>query len=390
MIKMYSQRQLVIVLNSGIAFHDNKLSLHRGYNQFLEELSDYFDNILLSQFIVKSSEHNLSDWSLSNLSNVTIQDVSILDSHKNIIPKVLNYMAASIKIIKIVRSNQFFYIFLPGNLSILYIILCLLFKKRYALYIRGDWLLDRRWRIGDLYGYLFSNARFILVTGENYLERIKPYNKNVEKVIPMIELTGDDICPRSNYAFNNQINLLFLGRIEKAKGIFDALKAFELLHKINRRLHLTVVGDGPDFIEFEKICKTKRLTKYISLLGMIKNKDKLKEIYKKMDIFIFSSHREGFPRVLYEAMTFGLPIVTTFVGAVGSVMEDGKNCLRVKKQNPNDLGEKIWQLICDEKLREKIGKGATDTILQLFNEFERNSHAKQVIQWMQKTENYLN
>ena len=168
------------------------------------------------------------------------------------------------------------------------------------------------------------------------------------------------------------------------------LKAFELLHKINRRLHLTVVGDGPDFIEFEKICKTKRLTKYISLLGMIKNKDKLKEIYKKMDIFIFSSHREGFPRVLYEAMTFGLPIVTTFVGAVGSVMEDGKNCLRVKKQNPNDLGEKIWQLICDEKLREKIGKGATDTILQLFNEFERNSHAKQVIQWMQKTENYLN
>jgi len=385
MREMYSAKQLVFVLNGGIAIQGNKLYVHRSYEQFLVELLEYFDKIIMPQFVVHSSEDSFSDWKLSDLSNVIVKDVSASHSHRGIIHKILNYMVAPLKIIDTVRSERFFYICLPGHISVIFIISCLLVRKKYALYVRGDWLRSRHRIIENFYGLLFSNACFILVTGENYIEKIKPWNKNVEKVIPMIELTREDICNRNNYAFDNQINLLFLSRIEKAKGIFDALEGFESLHKKNSRLHLTVVGDGPDFVEFVTLCKTKGLTESVSLLGLIKNKDKLKEIYKSADIFIFSSYKEGFPRVLYEAMTFGLPIVTTFVGAIGSVMEDGLNCLRVKRQDPNDLEEKNWRLICDEKLREKIGKGATETMVRLFGKFETSSHAKQVIEWMERT-----
>jgi len=386
MREMYSAKQLVFVLNGGIAIQGNKLYVHRSYEQFLVELLEYFDKIIMPQFVVHSSEDSFSDWKLSDLSNVIIKDVNIVHSHKSFIHKILNYMAAPFKIIDIVRSKRFFYICLPGHISIIFIISCLLFRKKYALYVRGDWLKGKYGIIENLYGLLFSNARFILVTGENYLKKIKPWNKNVEKVIPMIELTREDICNRSNYVFDNQINLLFLSRIEKAKGIFETIEAFECLLKKDSRLHLTVAGDGPDFVELEVLCKAKGLIKSVSLLGLIKNKDKLKEIYKSADIFIFPSYREGFPRVLYEAMTFGLPIVTTFVGAIGSVMEDGLNCLRVKKRDAADLEEKIWQLICDEKLRKKIGKGANETMARLLGKFETSSHAKQVIECMKRTE----
>jgi glycosyltransferase involved in cell wall biosynthesis len=382
---MYPVKEIVFVLNGGIAIQGNKLNIHRSYKQFLAELFEYFDKIIMPQFVVYSSEDSFSDWSLSDISNVIIKDVNIVHSHKSFIHKILNYMAATFKIIDIVRSKRFFYICLPGHVSIIFIISCLFFRKKYALYVRGDWLDGGNSLIEKFYAFLFGNARFILVTGEGYRDRIKPWNKNTEKVIPMIELKREDICHRSSYAFKNRINLLFLSRIEKAKGIFEAIEAFECLLKKNSRIHLTVAGDGPDFVELEALCKAKELIKSVSLLGLIKNKDKLKEIYKSADIFIFPSYREGFPRVLYEAMTFGLPIVTTFVGDVESVMQDGTNCLRVKKRDVADLAEKMWQLICDEKLRQKIGQDATGTVAQLLGKFERSSHAKQVIEWMIRT-----
>jgi len=294
-------------------------------------------------------------------------------------------MASSFKIINIVRSKRCFYICLPGHVSLLFVISCFLFRKKYALYVRGDWLIGRQKILEKFYGLLFRKACFILVTGENYKDNIIQWNKNTEKVVPMIEFKREDICHRGNYAFKDRINLIFLSHIEKAKGIFDALEVFERLHKKNRRIHLTVVGNGPDFVEFEALCETKGLTEFVFLLGLISNKDKLKKTYKSADIFTFPSYyREGFPRVLYEAMTFGLPIVTTFVGAIASVMEDGLNCLRVKKQDPNDLEKKILKLINDEKLRERIGKGATETVVRLFKKFENSSHAKQVIKSMER------
>ena len=388
---MYSMKQLVFVLNGGIAILENNFFIHRSNEQFLVELLEYFDKIIMPQIVVHSSEDSYSDWKVSDLSNVIIKDVNIFDSHKNLIHKTLNYMVASLKIINIVRSKRFFYLCIPGHVSMFFVISCFLFRKKYALYVRGDWLIGRHKILENFYDLMFRKACFIVVTGESHCDKIKQWNKNTEKVIPMIEFKSEDICHRCSYAFKNRINLIFLSRIEKAKGIFDALEVFERLHKKNSRIHLTVVGNGPDFVEFESLCETKGLTKSVFLLGLISNKDKLKKIYKSADIFIFPSYyREGFPRVLYEAMTFGLPIVTTFVGAIGSVMEDRLNCLRVKRQDSNDLEEKIWQLISDDKLREKIGKGATETMVRLFEKFERSSHAKQVIKLMERTGIYLN
>jgi len=384
-MKTYSAKQLVVVLNGRITVQDNKLCIHRSYERFIVELLDYFDKIIMAQFVIHSSVYSFSDWCLSDLSNLTIRDVSILQSHKSIIHKMLNYLAAPFKISNIVQSERFFYICIPGHVSSIFITFCLLFRKKYALYVRGDWLRGRHRIIEQLYGLLFSNARFILVTGEEYRQKIKPWNKNTENVIPMIELKREDMCHRGSYACKKRVNLLFLSRIEKAKGVFDALEAFEALRKKNNKLHLTIAGDGPDFAQCKALSKTKGLAKSVSLIGLIQNKDNLNEIYNKADIFIFPSHHEGFPRVLYEAMTFGLPIVTTFVGAIGLVMEDGLNCLRVKKGDVVDLENKIWQLICDEKLREKIGRGATNTMIRLFGEFETSSHGKQVIEWMKKT-----
>ncbi len=225
-----------------------------------------------------------------------------------------------------------------------------------------------------------------MVTGKDYLQKIKPINQRVEEVVPMIEFGMEDLYINRDYGLKDKIKVLFLSRIEKAKGIFDILDAYESLRKKDKRVRLIVAGDGPEFAEVNKLCHTRGLSNFVVLHGMIKGKEKLEELYKSADIFVFPSHNEGFPRVLYEAMCFGLPILTTFVGSIDSVMKDGKNCLRINKNDWNDIEKKVHLLINNHKLREEIGKEAVKTMAGLFKRFGNRTHAKQVTEWIRLTE----
>lgn len=377
---------MVFVPNGAIGFHEGNFFLHRSYSSFLTELLDYIDRVVISQFVIFNPENSFYDWKLSDISRIDIDRIGICYSHSNRAEKILNYLVAPFMAARVVANGGFFYICMPGHIPIIYATICLLLRKRYALYVRGDWLQGcgkLRRRLLDL---LLKKASFILVTGQNYLEKLKPLNQEVELVVPMIEVTEDDIYRDRNFAFGQQVNLLFLSRIERAKGIFDLLDAFEILCKEDSRLHLIIAGDGPDFTKVAMACEERGLERRVSLKGMIKEKDRLKEIYKKADLFIFPSYYpEGFPRVLYEAMCFALPIVTTFVGSIGSVMKDGENCLRIRKPDKNDIVAKSLDLLGDLNLREKIGLGAVETMEQLFKTFDKTSHARQLIEWAQRT-----
>lgn len=383
MQKLHQLKEIVIVFNGGLSIQKDKILVYRSNKPFVNELNSYFNQVTLCGFVV--NDKIFSNFPIPENSKTKIKALGLSLKHNTITEKLLNYTTSLFRVVNTVRSNQFFYIFLPGHLPFLFAIVCLFFRKRYALYVRGDWQNGKNVIMERIHGILFRNAEFILTTGKNYAEKILTWNKNTEQVIPMIEVTKKDIYSRTDYKLKNPVKLLFLSRIETAKGIFELLSAFESLVKEDKNLRLIVAGGGPDFARLETLCRSKAFINDVSVLGLIKTREKVEALYKDADIFIFPSYHEGFPRVLYEAMTFGVPIITTFVGGINGVMEAGVNCLKVQKQNPEDLKSKISTLLCDESLRKKIGQGGTLTIARLFDKFEQNTHAKQVIEWFRKT-----
>ena len=94
-----------------------------------------------------------------------------------------------------------------------------------------------------------------------------------------------------------------------------------------------------------------------------------KDLYQYLidaDIFVLSSVTEGFPRVLYEAMAHRLPIVTTDVGGIPFLMQDGLNARVVKSGDIYALSEAIINVLEDAQLRKNIIKASSKTLEDIF------------------------
>jgi glycosyltransferase involved in cell wall biosynthesis len=116
----------------------------------------------------------------------------------------------------------------------------------------------------------------------------------------------------------------------------------------------------------------------IHCVGMVTDDEVLGRNYTEADLFCFPSHDEGFPRVLYEAMVHGVPIVTTFVGSIASIMEDGVNCLRVDVRSPVALADTIERALADAELRRRLCENGRVTMAPIRRQWQESSHGKQL------------
>ena len=162
---------------------------------------------------------------------------------------------------------------------------------------------------------------------------------------------------------NGEILILFVGRLEKAKGLIELINSFESLSNKYKHIKLLIAGNGSlrDFI----IGKSKR-NKSIIYLGH-KSFEELKKIYRISDIFVLPTHYDSFPNVILEAMAFELPIISTLVEGPLTAVEDKKNGFLIKPKDKKELTEKLEILINKEELRKKMGKYGRKKIEEEFN-----------------------
>ena len=139
------------------------------------------------------------------------------------------------------------------------------------------------------------------------------------------------------------LNLLFVGRLDKDKGIYELLDAMSVLIK-QVKCHLLVAGDGEEKNEMIRRIENTGLKESVSLLGYI-NADQLDEVYKSASIFILPSYREGFPAVITEAMSYGLPIITTPIRGICDHLPDDVNALYVHPRDSKAIADAALQLL---------------------------------------------
>lgn len=164
--------------------------------------------------------------------------------------------------------------------------------------------------------WMLRNANLIFVLDDDSLNQYINYNKNVVKVNNSIILPEEDY---SDKQLHNPIRLLFVGRLSKVKRIDEIIKAVE---NCKEDVVLTIVGDGEERTHLESLVETNR----VKFTGALKP-DQVKNEMIRGDIHVMNSVLEGKPMTIIEAMSYGMPIITTNVGGISELVEFGGNAI---------------------------------------------------------------
>lgn len=141
-----------------------------------------------------------------------------------------------------------------------------------------------------------------------------------------------------------------VGRFSVEKGVDRAIRLFARLYEQRPNMRLHLIGDGPQRAELEDLVDELRLTYQVRWWGWQRD---TRPILEAMDTLALTSHTEGLPNVLLEAMAIGLPIAATQVGAVPDVLDNGR-CGVLLSENTRAWPEQVLPLIDLPLLRERL------------------------------------
>lgn len=196
------------------------------------------------------------------------------------------------------------------------------------------------------------SAHFIVLTEMQKQPLLNFVAENKITVIPNMVDASQFIV--KNKKINNII--LFMSRIDIAKGVYDIFEAIPEVLKNYPHARFIFAGEGPDKAKLELLCCSNGLIKHVKFLGYIDDEQKV-NFLAQGDLFLFPSHlNEGIPYSLLEAMAAGLPVIATSVGAIPEIIENGKHGILIPREQPSKLAESIIQLLKNKRRRGMMVK----------------------------------
>ncbi|MDD4322945.1 MAG: glycosyltransferase family 4 protein, partial [Dehalococcoidales bacterium] len=180
---------------------------------------------------------------------------------------------------------------------------------------------------------------------------------------------------------DGKINILFVGRMERRKGLDYLIKAFEMIRKKNDNVRLIVVGPGKVLRRSYERTVRKRGIEDVVFVGRV-TYDELPMYYQTADIYCSpATGGESFGIVLLEAMALGKPIVASRIEGYRHVVTDGQEGILVPPKNSQSLAAALQKLIDDDNLRHQMGSNGITTAAR----YDWKIIARRVLQFYQET-----
>jgi len=212
--------------------------------------------------------------------------------------------------------------------------------------------------------FLLKHSKFKLIITCD-ANSVKDFDK--EKIKNTIYIpNGVNLLKAKRKSESKKLKFISVGRLEEQKGLIYLIESVREIVKENKDIEILLVGEGAKKDELLEKIKEYKLDNYFNFIGSKTNEEVMK-LYTESDIFILSSVWEGLPIALLEAMSFGLPVVTTNVGGISKICSNNKNALIIPAKNTSALKEAMTSLIKDKSLRKKLGENARKTVEKNYN-----------------------
>lgn len=179
------------------------------------------------------------------------------------------------------------------------------FRKNKLVHILFNWFIVA----------LIKSANMIFTLDSDSELQYRKYTSRVYRVENSICLPA---CIPDRGSYHNPIRLLFVGRLSKVKRVDEIIRA---AGEMKDWAHLTIIGDGEERAALESLIAEKKLEGTVTILGALMPKAVGTHMCEH-DILIMNSILEGKPMTILEAMSYGLPVVTTPVGGIPEVVTD--------------------------------------------------------------------
>lgn len=211
-------------------------------------------------------------------------------------------------------------------------------KKRYGILVEI---------LRKIQALTVKNADKAITPSKYFKNLVTQWNPGRNNVVVVYNGINFSEIPRNDFNFESK-TLVSAGRLVSWKGFDSLIDTMEMLPNWK----LSIAGNGPEAEELLKLIQDKNLENRVFLLGEI-DRAKLIGIIQNSEIFILNTSFESFSFQVVEAMRAQTPIITTKVGNLSEIIDDGKEGFLVEPNNKEEILKAI-QKLQDPDLRKSI------------------------------------
>ena len=209
---------------------------------------------------------------------------------------------------------------------------------------------------------IFAMADKVIALSEDWKEFLAEYICDAKKIVVVYNAVKIPEAYPKDYTNRK---MLFLGILGQRKGTYDLIEVLpEILSKYPDS-HIYFGGDG-EREQAEHLCMEKEIADHVTFLGWVRGTEKEKFL-KECSIYVLPTYHEGMPMSILEAMSYGMAVVSTYVGGIPHIITDGEQGLLCEAGDRATLRENLLKLLENENLREKLGRNAYNMMVRKFD-----------------------
>jgi len=318
------------------------------------------------------------------IGTVSSENITLVEIPKIIFPVLISFQRLLAYLIATLKNKKKFDIVFTRIFRIHFLISAIIakkfFKKKLVVWIPGSFMTKQRKIMfhRNIIKTALSVADIICAPSEQVVIDIEKNLGQIDRSKVKIFDESPNISifkPIVKTSLNN--NICSISRIVPLKAIEKIIYSLPLVIKEIpdvKFIHVGPIQDKKYFESLKDLITSLRCEKSIEFWGPIAH-DKLVNVYNSSKIFVLMTKSEGQSLVTKEAMSCGKPVIVTPVGAIPDYVKDGINGFILNNYDSKKLAEIIIRLLKDEKLREKIGAAARES---MEDESSKNSFAREL------------
>ncbi len=216
--------------------------------------------------------------------------------------------------------------------------------------------------------WLFDRCSLALVLGESWrdflVQSVGTAPHKVRVLYNAVPDIGADLPPRAAPAAGSELSLLVLANLSERKGIGTMLHACRRLKRAGLRFRVTI-GGGGDVEGYRSMAEELGVAAECRFLGWV-SRDEAHAFIRSHDLLLLPSTHEGLPMVILEALSAGLPVVTTPVGSIPEVLTDGETARIIPVNDSEALARAVTDLASQPAVYARLSREGRRLFLEKF------------------------